>query len=162
MSKANISNKKLGDILREKGWVTADQLAKALETQLKKGARLGQILIQSGHITEDQLAECLAQQMGIPHISMRFHQLDDHILDIIPQVMVERLRVIPLDHVGDILTIAISDGLSEGEIAEIEKHSGCRLKFYFTTISDFDYAYEVHYVRRAQEAGGSNPQEKVA
>ncbi len=162
MAKTNVSHKRLGEIVREKAWVTAEQLAKALDTQSKTKSRLGQILIQSGHITEDQLSECLAQQMGIPHLSIRIHQLDDHILDIIPSEMVKRLRVIPLDHIGDILTMAISDVLSEQEVLEIEKQSACRLKFYFMTLSDFDYAYEVHYLRRAQEAGVIKPEEKAA
>ena len=154
MAQTPVTHKKLGEILVEKGIITPEQLAKALETQKKSPNRLGKILIDAGHITEEVLGECLAQQLAIPHISIRFYQIDEHVLDLIPKALVERMRVIPLDHIGKILTVAISDTISPEEIGELEKVTGCRLKFFFVTLSDFEYGYEVLYVRREQEAGG--------
>ncbi len=159
MAQAHVSRKKLGDILVQKGIITQDQLTKALETQKKNPNRLGKILIDAGLMTEELLSECLAQQLAIPHISIRFYQTDEKVLDLVPKAIAERLRVIPLDHIGKILTVAISDTISNEEMEELEKATGCRLKFFFISPSDFDYGFEVLYVRREQEAASHKEKE---
>lgn len=58
--------KKLGEILLEKGFISENDLAYALELQKKVGGYLGQILVREGIITEKQLLLSLSEQLGIP------------------------------------------------------------------------------------------------
>jgi type IV pilus assembly protein PilB len=141
----SISTKRLGEILIEKGFLQKEQLEKALEVQKQSNNRLGQTLIFLGLITEEQLADCLAQQLGIPYISMRTQSVDQDALSHIPADIAKRYRILPFDRMGTILTIAISDVLSDGDITEIEKAAGCKVKFFFITVSDFKTVFEEYY-----------------
>ena len=146
MSKVDVSHKRVGEILIEKGFLKPDQLDKALQVQRESsGLRLGQALMRLGLVTEDQLAECLAQQLGIPYILIRSHQISEAALALIPKNIAGRYSVLPLDRIGNILTVAIYDELSQEDIEDLEKMTGCRLKFFFTTFSDFKAAYTAYY-----------------
>lgn len=54
----------IGNILLKLGWITKDQLEKAVEAQKQneRGTRLGEILVGMGAITRDQLHEALSKQ----------------------------------------------------------------------------------------------------
>jgi hypothetical protein len=52
---------KLGEVLKEEGYVTAEELAEALAEQ---GRRIGEILVQQGCITREELEKSLQQQRG--------------------------------------------------------------------------------------------------
>ena len=146
MPKQEVSHKRVGEILVDKGFLKTEQLEKALAVQRESsGLRLGQTLIRLGLVTEDQLAECLAQQLAVPYISIRSHQVSDAALTLVPKDLAKRYGVLPLDRIGNILTMAIYDDLSHEDIAELEKTTGCRLKFFFVTFSDFKAAYTTYY-----------------
>ena len=145
-AKGDISHKKVGEILIEKGFLKPEQLEEALKAQHESpGMPLGQTLIRRGWITEDQLAECLAQQRSIPYITIRAHQVSAAVLALISKDISKRYGILPVDRIGNILTVAIYDELSQEEIALLEKTVGCRLKFFFVTLSDFKAAYTALY-----------------
>ncbi len=56
------AKRRIGDILRELGFVTEAQLTKASEEQDQTGQPLGQILVEHGAITRLELASALAEQ----------------------------------------------------------------------------------------------------
>lgn len=55
----------LGDLLVERGLVTADELAGALDEQARTGRRLGTVLITRGIVSEPELTSALVEQIGI-------------------------------------------------------------------------------------------------
>ncbi len=60
----------LGQILRQKGWLTMNQLAEALERQSREpGLALGEIVLETGACTPAQLAAALKVQRELsPHV----------------------------------------------------------------------------------------------
>jgi type II secretory ATPase GspE/PulE/Tfp pilus assembly ATPase PilB-like protein len=61
-------NKKIGEILVEKGFCSEEDIRKALSVQEKYESKIGTILINMGTITEEQLLEALSVQFSIPFI----------------------------------------------------------------------------------------------
>lgn len=55
----------LGELLVEKGVISADELEDALDEQRLSGLRLGEILIARGYASRPGIAEALAQQRGL-------------------------------------------------------------------------------------------------
>jgi hypothetical protein len=55
----------LGRVLVDSGYLTQDELDKALEIQRERGGRLGEILIARGSMTGRSLARALAEQHGV-------------------------------------------------------------------------------------------------
>src|SRR5947208_1332143 len=61
----SVTRKKLGDLVVERGLVSAKELERALEHQKSSGKPLGEVLILLGIATEEQLRESLASQQGV-------------------------------------------------------------------------------------------------
>ena len=57
---------KLGQLLRNAGLITEEELQIALEQQKRTGERLGSILVSLGIIDEQSLLEALEYQLGSP------------------------------------------------------------------------------------------------
>jgi general secretion pathway protein E len=56
----------LGELLEERGLVTAADVQKALAFQEQYGGRIGSILVRLGALSEETLLPVLAEQLGIP------------------------------------------------------------------------------------------------
>ncbi|MEW6545291.1 MAG: ATPase, T2SS/T4P/T4SS family [Bacillota bacterium] len=57
--------KRLGEILVQSGRIHSAQLQQALEEARRSGAKLGETLMRMGFITEEDLARALAEQLGL-------------------------------------------------------------------------------------------------
>ncbi len=65
MEGANDTWRPLGELFVERGLITDDELAGALEEQERSGRRLGTILISRGIVSEPELTSALVEQIGI-------------------------------------------------------------------------------------------------
>ena len=65
MEAAEQSWKPLGELLVQKGLVTADELDRALTEQEETGRLLGAILVERGYVSGPALAVALAEQYGV-------------------------------------------------------------------------------------------------
>jgi MSHA biogenesis protein MshE len=88
---------RLGDVLVAQKVITATQLSQALEQQKRTGRRLGRILVESGTCNEEQIAEAVARQLGIPHVNLKFHNLDNQLVRRLPESLARRFRAIVLE-----------------------------------------------------------------
>ena len=62
------TNLRIGEVLMERGYITSDQMDKALAYQKEhRDKRVGQILIELGFVTESQVLKALAQADARPH-----------------------------------------------------------------------------------------------
>jgi hypothetical protein len=56
------AKRRLGDIIVERGLITAEQLEQALTAQRESGAKLGEVLVELGFITRVGLAGVISEQ----------------------------------------------------------------------------------------------------
>ena len=67
----NIRNLRIGDILKEYGYVSDAQIGEAIAYQKEhKGVRIGGALIALGCISENQLLQALGQRLDMPVIDL--------------------------------------------------------------------------------------------
>ncbi len=126
----NLKNVKLGDILVNSNALTPSQLDSALMEQRQSGMRLGEILIKNGWLSENQLIEALSTQLHIPQVSISRYRPEAEALRLIPQVMAERLKVIPMRITDeDHLMVATSDPLNLVAADELRMMSGKEVEF---------------------------------
>ena len=100
---------RLGEILIKESLITQDQLQKALEFQRANGGKLGSCLTKMGFITDDDITGVLSRQYGVPSINLKYYEIDQTVIKLIPQDTALRYQVIPLSRVGSVLTIAMTD-----------------------------------------------------
>lgn len=138
---------KIGELLLEKHAITKEQLEEALSLQHSKykGKFLGQVLSELGYCSEEEISSALAMQLGYPYIKIGNCAIDEEVLALIPQGTCEKLNFIPLDKIGNILTLAMLNPLEEEPLKKIEEVLGLKIKIFVTTASELKKAQREHY-----------------
>mgnify|MGYP001382702639 CR=1 FL=1 len=100
---------KLGEILIGEGLLTPEQLQQALDEQKKNGGKIGQIFIDLGFVPEERILFFLQQQLGMIAVNLDEWEVDPEILKLIPGEVAKKHLVIPIEKLGDTLTVAMMD-----------------------------------------------------
>lgn len=99
----------LGEILYKKGYVSKENLIKAIKKGKQTNRRLGEILIEAGLATEDQIYEALAKQFGIDYVDLEKVEIPSEVLRLVPDELMKKHRVIPLEQNNGELKIVVKD-----------------------------------------------------
>ena len=140
-----IINKQLGELLVDRGLVTPEKLEKALTYQRDKGGLIGEILVELGYVKEEDIAQALTTQYGFPFLPLGNYDINTEILNIIPARVAKQYLLIPVDKIGNNLTIAMSNPLNVQAVEDVELLSGCSVQIFVSTSSDVKKAIERYY-----------------
>ncbi len=102
-------SRRLGDLLVTDGLITPEQLQQALQEQKHAKEKLGSILLRLGMLNEDQLIGFLSRQYGLPPITLSQLDIDPEVLKLVPAQMAKKYEVLPVERVGNTLTLAMVD-----------------------------------------------------
>ncbi len=132
------TNKRLGNLLVERGQLTLAQLESALEFQQEhaKGKLLGEILVEMDFCSEDQVIEALADEYGVPYAKLEPRLQDGKILEMIPRDYIERNLVLPLFCVRNVLTVAITEPANLFLVEELKCLTGKQVQIVATSPKD--------------------------
>ncbi len=111
---------RLGDLLKNEGVITEEQLQLALKRQKETGQKLGRALTDVGAITEHDLHVLLARHLGIDYLELSTLQLNAGVINLLPEAQARRYRALVLhkDHRGVLVGMADpSDLFAYDEIA---------------------------------------------
>lgn len=140
-----IINKQLGQLLIEKGIITKPQLEKALKIQEERGGLIGQILVALGYATEQEIAQAITVQYGFPYLPLEGYSIDESVIKLIPANVARQYHLIPVDKIGDTLTIAMSNPLNIQAVEDIELLTKNNVQVFVSTISDLNEALSRYY-----------------
>ncbi|UCE60109.1 MAG: Flp pilus assembly complex ATPase component TadA [Phycisphaerales bacterium] len=119
---------RLGEQLIREGLITPEQLAEALAQQQAKGGRIGGALVEVGAITTTTLVQALSTRLGIKGCVLRHGLIDPKAAKCIPKEEAERLRVLPLFRVRDVLTVAMVEPQSLPAHDRLHNLTGCSIR----------------------------------
>jgi len=137
--------KKIGEILIESGFVDQQKIDEALQYQSEVGGNITQYLIERNYIKEEDLAKCISVQFGCPYLPLRAYEISSKIAEIIPAEIAEKYWVMPVDKIGNILTVVMANPLDEEAVGAIEKATGCYVQPFVGILSDIAKAIEHYY-----------------
>jgi len=140
-----IINKQLGELLIERGIITPQQLENALTTQQERGGLIGEILVELGFAKEEDIAQALTAQYGFPYLPLSNYEVDPEIINIIPGRVARQYLLVPIDKIGNNLTLAMSNPLNIQAIEDVELLSGCSVQTFVSTSSDIKKAIARYY-----------------
>jgi type II secretory ATPase GspE/PulE/Tfp pilus assembly ATPase PilB-like protein len=110
------SRAKLGEILLDRGLVSAEQIERALEMQSSSApaARplLGQLLLRLAATAEEDLARALCVQEGVPLVDLDRLEISADARSKIPFDLARQHRAIPVLRVGKLLAVAVENPLA--------------------------------------------------
>ncbi len=110
----------LGGLLVNMGLIHPDDLEQALALQKIEGKRLGALLVERGNIDEATLVATLSTQLGIPKIIPTPGVVDPAVLRGISKSFLLKHECLPIQRNGDVVTIIMSDPLTEDTVRSLE------------------------------------------
>jgi len=140
-----IINKQLGDLLVERGVIDEHQLEKALALQKDRGGLIGELLVELGFAKEEDIAQSLTAQYGFPYLPLSNYDINAEIINIVPGRVSRQYLLVPIDKIGNNLTIAMSNPLNVQAVEDVELLSGCSVQIFVATSSDIKKAIERYY-----------------
>lgn len=144
------SGERLGDLLVKSGALSQEDLERALDTQreLRADTYLGEILVRENLVDEEKLADMISQQYRIPRLRMEGHEYKKDLLALLTPDDAWRLRAIPTDKLGRILSVAMTNPLDERAVAELGRITGLKIKPLIVVGSEMRRALEYVYPGR--------------
>ncbi len=100
---------RFGDLLLADGTITQAQFDQALERQRTSGQRLGKVLVSMGFITEEALLKVLSRQLKLPFVDLRHEALDPAVVQLLPEALARRHRVIVIRDEGREVVLGMAD-----------------------------------------------------
>jgi type IV pilus assembly protein PilB len=140
-----IVNKQLGELLLERSIISREQLDKALTLQKDKGGLIGEILVELGFAKEEEIAHVLTAQYGFPYLPLGNYEINPDVISIIPSRVARQYMLIPIDKIGNNLTIAMSNPLNIQAVEDIELLSNYKVQTFVATSSDIKNAIAKYY-----------------
>lgn len=143
-----VVTKQLGELLVERGIITPAQLEQALKAQKERGGLIGQILVTLGYAKEEEIAQVLTVQYGFPYLPLASYEISKEALALIPENVARQYNLVPVDKIGDLLTIAMSNPLNIQAIEDIEMLTQLKVQVFVSTMTDINNAIKKNYEKK--------------
>lgn len=140
-----VITKTIGQVLLDKGIIKQAQLDEALKLQKEKGGLLGQILASLGYVTEEQIAQVITIQYGFPYLPLSNYEIDEGAIKLIPENVARQYCLIPIDKIGNTVTIAMADPINAQAVEDIELVTGSSIQIFVSTTTDIKEAIDRYY-----------------
>ncbi|HIE36103.1 MAG TPA: hypothetical protein EYP89_02575 [Candidatus Omnitrophica bacterium] len=137
--------KPLGQILIERGIITKEQLNKVLEIQKKEGGLIGEVIVKLGFAKEIDIAHCLSLQYGFPYLPLENYEISKEVINLLPKKVSSHYCLIPIDKIGNTLTVVMANPLNTQAIEDLEDITHCDIQIFISTPSDIRKSIEKFY-----------------
>ncbi len=100
---------RLGEVLIQQKLLSEEQLNQALADQKRTGRKLGRVFVENGFVTEEQISSALARQLNIPYINLKFYNISDQLVRLLPETAARRFRALVLEDRRETVLVGVSD-----------------------------------------------------
>ena len=120
--------KPIGQLLKEKGYLTEEHIRFALLEQKATGERLGEILTRLGLVSEFEVAQVLAEQSGLSFEDLSTATPNSEALRRVPPAFAKQREILPLRIEDASLVVAVHDPFNLPLQEAISRVCGMRIK----------------------------------
>lgn len=146
MELTSIKNIRLGQVLKEAGYVTEEDIGKAIEYQKQNpGMRIGNALIELNYITEGQMLEALAAKLNLKTVDLSGISVDIDAVGKIPRQLAEKYLMLAVSKTDDILTVVVFDPLNYYGIEDIRQITGMQIEILLSEKYPLEKAINYYY-----------------
>lgn len=143
---------RLGKLLIEGRVLTQAQLDQALADAAARAGSLVEAIVRLGLASETQVTTTLTSRYGFPYLPLEHYEIDEHLREVVPESLARRYHLIPIDVVGNALTLAMTDPSDLEAIQAVELATKCVIQTCISTPSEVQQAIDRFYTH----ASGSN------
>lgn len=137
---------KTGDILKEYGYVTEEQIGDAIAYQkAHRGVRIGDALIALGYIDEMHLLQALGQRLHLKIIDLNNESVDVTAVEKIPRPLAEKYEMLAISINNGVLRLALNDPMNFYGIEDIRQVTGMQVESCLCQRSALQQAIQYYY-----------------
>ncbi|MEG2246756.1 MAG: GspE/PulE family protein [Peptostreptococcaceae bacterium] len=136
---------RIGDKLVERGYISNEQLERALKLQSGTGKRIGAILIEQGLITPELLTSVLTELLDIENIALTRSNINPEAIKLIPENICKRYKIFPFKKENNKLYLAMADPQDRQATQDAKRISGLDIIPYIATMGQINQAIEFFY-----------------
>ena len=145
--------KLLGEYLVEKGVISPAQLKEVVTEHFRTNRKIGDILVQRGYAREEDISKAVSEQLGFPYLDVVSYRFDTACVALVSAETARKFQVIPVYKIGNTLTVAMANPLDVDVIDKMEKITRCDIQPVVATSSGIQGAINKYYGSSAQPAG---------
>jgi type IV pilus assembly protein PilB len=151
-----VKKKKLGEVLRERGHISAGDLTKIVAEQHGKVMRLGELMLERSLVTKDELASALEAVTAVPYINCAEVTPEAEVLHLIPRHLAIRGCVFPIRKEGTKLVVAMAEPQNIGLSDELKFTTGSNISPRLGFRAEIFAAIEKFYGGKVSAAEGAS------
>ena len=124
------SGRFITDVLVELGYVTTEQVDRAISESRAAGRSPEDQLLGEGIIDADQLSRAIAERYGLDYVDLNIYQVDMAAANLVSVSSARRTRAVPVGHVDkETLLLAMADPANVLAVDDIQMATGlnCRV-----------------------------------
>ena len=138
--------RRIGEILLERGWITHEQLFRALEKQQHARGRLGTALVEIDALSEEQLQQALSEQQRVPYAGIdELRNVPSEVVALVPARIAVRCRAVPFRVALTQVHVAMMDVKNLAFQDELAFVTAKRIKIYICSEARIFEALEKFY-----------------
>ena len=142
------SQQTIVDVLEKDGKLTPQQVSAIKLESINTGQAPEKILTERNLVSQRDLVQARAKIMSIPFIELQQIQnqaMSTEVLNLIPEQVARRYKLVPFKVEGDIISVAMADPLDIQVAQFIEKKTGKRIVRYYGLEEDISKAISDQY-----------------
>ena len=157
-----MKKKKLGEVLRERGHISAGDLSKIVAEQQGKVTRLGELMLERSLVTKEELASALEAVTAVPYINCAEVTPDAEVLHLIPRHLAIRGCAFPIRKEGTKLVVAMAEPQNIGLSDELKFTTGSNISPRLGFRAEIFAAIEKFYGGKISAAEGASSEPAAA
>ena len=99
----------IAQMLLDKKLITKEQLDAAILKQKTTNKKLGELLVELGYIESQKLYHVLSEQLHIPYVDLKNYFIDPELVKLLPEFYARHFRAIVLNRDKNTLVIGMAD-----------------------------------------------------
>jgi type IV pilus assembly protein PilB len=139
------NDSRLGELLVREKLISINELQKAREYQKASGDNLGKSLTKLGYVSDAEVTEFIANQYNVPAVDLDEYELESDIIELIPQDVAERHKILPISRAGTSLVVAMVDPTNLNAIDDVKFLTGYNVEPVVASEAAIDAVLERHY-----------------
>ncbi|MBI4474836.1 MAG: type II secretion system ATPase GspE [Acidobacteria bacterium] len=141
--------KRIGELLRDRGLISEEDLKNALTLQQERREKLGRILIDLGYVAERDIVSVLSDQLDVPLFTGEYPAVPiDH--SGLPYRFLRAFRILPAHIENDVLSLVMADPLDTETLSAVRLRTGYGIRVFLAAESQI--AEELERLYGAEES----------
>jgi type IV pilus assembly protein PilB len=134
--------KTVADILFEKQIITSDQLSAIKFEHVNSGKNVEQIVRERGYVSAEDLAQAIGETYGVQFVQLIAPQITPEMLDIIPLNVARKYKIVPFGKENGVINLAMVDPFDLQTIDFVERKTGLKVNPFIATEKNIEKVLE--------------------